>query len=1081
LRAVQLMILCLLAQATTVFGFSFNVPLITLTNHNTSACSNYSQNFGGLVSDNFGTTSVVDTSLDTININPNLVDESLNAVTPGHVSHVDVHKLIPNRPDLRWFANGCCWWGEGPSHHVDNGTTNTTPAYAAAMVNDMASRGFNGIIFSWYGIGDQTDVVAKNVSQYLATNTVVTNFTVTIMIVCGYFKGETDNGNINVNSNDFVNSIKYCVTNYFDVTNVAGGPCYEKDNGHPIVMFFNALTSTVFTNNLQATIAGMKAASDPNADWVNENTSDIGQSWCDMTYLWTQDHNGSNTNWMSSDPYNLINVTNGSFQTIKNNPNKQGYGCMCAHFNGTLTKSISWSLGKYLPSNNGLCEYYRAQVISAAIPTNMTRMQWATWSDYEEGTEVEVGTENYVALTTQTNSASVLSWTLTSGDVRTVDHFDVYATTDGVNAALICSNVPTSILQTNLSLIGLPPGNYQYYVDAVGLPCIRDHLSTPATSILAQSLPYPWTSQDIGAVGVTGSGAYTNGTFTVNGSGVDIWSTSDSYQFVYQPWTGDGQIVAQVLTVSNTATAAKAGLMFRETLDPAAAEGNVSVTPVKGISMQGRTVATAPTVNVNTTATNLTAPYWLSLIRQGNTLYSYVSPDGVNWTSLGTNTYTMATNIYVGLCVTSKSNTVLNTATFGNVIVGASTVVGVPVPPVSASNYTSHLSITFSGYTRPETLIDFPVLVQLGTNVPGFSYSQFASPAGNDLRFASSAGAVEIPYEVNQWNTNGVSTFWVQVPALAGTNAAIWAYWGNPAGSNAPAYTTNGTVWLSSSLSPYDLVYHLEQNGFPYLDSTLQYPATAGLAPVFTNGVIGSGDYFSRSPYLDAGTVNLGNAFTLSAWANVSSGVSDIQCIWANGTGVSGASQVFFYVNDYKTSDGALVLATGNGTTAGNLVAPAGSVSLNQWHLLTAVVDRTDGLGQLYVDGNPVAAGAIRNDFANNNDMELGRDTGGTFAFLGSFDEARINSSLESSNWVWASYMTVAANSAFENYSAVNAPAGKLTVQNIGGNLILGWPSSGTLQSAGAASGPFSNVPGATSPYTNTPSGTQQFFRIRFQ
>ncbi|HTB85186.1 MAG TPA: hypothetical protein VK742_16190, partial [Candidatus Sulfotelmatobacter sp.] len=323
--------------------------------------------------------------------------------------------------------------------------------------------------------------------------------------------------------------------------------------------------------------------------------------------------------------------------------------------------------------------------------------------------------------------------TLTSGDVRTVDHFDVYASTDEVNAALICSNVPTSILQTNLSLIGLPSGNYQYYVDAVGLPCIRDHLSTPATSIQAQNLPFPWTSQDIGAVGVTGSAAYTNGTFTVNGSGVDIWSTSDSYQFVYQPWTGDGQIVAQVLTISNTATAAKAGLMFRETLDPAAAEGNVSVTPVKGISMQGRTVATAPTVNVNTTATNLTAPYWLSLIRQGNTLYSYVSPDGINWTSLGTNTYTMATNIYVGLCVTSKSNSVLNTATFGNVVVGASTVVGTPVAAVmmNIQNIGGNVILGWpSGILQSASVITGPFI-----DIPGATSPYTNAPSGTQQYF----------------------------------------------------------------------------------------------------------------------------------------------------------------------------------------------------------------------------------------------------------------------------------------------------------------------------------------------------------
>jgi hypothetical protein len=112
--------------------------------------------------------------------------------------------------------------------------------------------------------------------------------------------------------------------------------------------------------------------------------------------------------------------------------------------------------------------------------------------------------------------------------------------------------------------------------------------------------------------------------------------------------------------------------------------------------------------------------------------------------------------------------------------------------------------------------------------------------------------------------------------------------------------------------------------------------------------------------------------------------------------------------------------------------------------------------------------------------MELGRDTGGTFAFLGALDEARIHSSLESSNWVWASYMTVAANSSFENYSSVVAPVVTFNIRSSGGNVILAWPV-GILQSATQVAGPYNDILGATSPYTNVLSASQQFFRIRAQ
>jgi hypothetical protein len=417
-----------------------------------------------------------------------------------------------------------------------------------------------------------------------------------------------------------------------------------------------------------------------------------------------------------------------------------------------------------------------------------------------------------------------------------------------------------------------------------------------------------------------------------------------------------------------------------------------------------------------------------------NTTYSFPAP-------LGTNTYYLAvTNAYnAGSPVFSST----------------ATVAGLPIITLMPTNYTDNLKITFAGYNRGETLSDFPVLVRLSTGLAGFNYSHFADPSGGDLRFTDSGGTRVIPYEIDQWNTNGESTVWVQMPTLSGTNDFIVAYWGNPADVTPPDYSTNGAVWVSQalqSLPPYDLVYHLEQNGFPYLDSTLQYPALNGIAPGTTNGIVGSGGSFSRLPYLNAGSVNLGNAFTLSAWVNVSSAVSDIQCIWANGPGVSGSSEAFFYVNDYKTSDGALVLATGNGSTAQNLVAPAGSVSLNQWHLVTAAVNRTNGMAQLYVDGNQVAAGAVRNDFSTNSDMDLGQDTGNTFGFLGLLDESRIHSGLESSNWVWASWMTVAQTASLESYSTVAStvppPASPVTVQVqfSGGSLNL----SGTGGTANA-------------------------------
>src|ERR1039457_1138279 len=141
LRARRCIILYLMAQATTVFGLNFNVTLASLTNHNTSAYAAYNQaNFAA----NFGTTTWINQNGTTMAVDPTQMDESLNPITPGHVSHTDVHTLIPNRPDLRWFANATPWFGSGS--HISIGLNNNTTSYVAAMITDMKNRGFNGVV-----------------------------------------------------------------------------------------------------------------------------------------------------------------------------------------------------------------------------------------------------------------------------------------------------------------------------------------------------------------------------------------------------------------------------------------------------------------------------------------------------------------------------------------------------------------------------------------------------------------------------------------------------------------------------------------------------------------------------------------------------------------------------------------------------------------------------------------------------------------------------------------------------------------------------------------------------------------------
>jgi hypothetical protein len=281
----------------------------------------------------------------------------------------------------------------------------------------------------------------------------------------------------------------------------------------------------------------------------------------------------------------------------------------------------------------------------------------------------------------------------------------------------------------------------------------------------------------------------------------------------------------------------------------------------------------------------------------------------------------------------------------------------------------------------------------------------------------------------------------VRVPRLAGTNDLIRAVWGNPLAARLPPSSTNGTVWSFDHF----LVYHLKESGFPYADSALRYPALAGIAPASTPALVGRGGLFDgSSQYLNAGVINIGNSFTLSAWVNLDPTVTDIRTIWANKAGGYSTAGFALYADTFQTSDHKLLMETGNGTSGANASTAVGWVSAGRWHQITAVVDRLGGAARLYVDGNDLTQTAtIRTDFDNQAALNLGRFTSGDFYWKGMIDEARIESVARSSNWVWATWMTVASNTALASYSSVIRQPLALSISGTGAEKLLCWPASG--------------------------------------
>ncbi len=189
--------------------------------------------------------------------------------------------------------------------------------------------------------------------------------------------------------------------------------------------------------------------------------------------------------------------------------------------------------------------------------------------------------------------------------------------------------------------------------------------STPAGP--GEDLPEPWLEANIGDPTLTGNASYNeaNGSFTIEGSGHDIWETTDQFYYVYQPLTGDGEITARVLLQNSSEDWAKAGVMIKESTIAGASNALLAVTPANGIAFQYEFYN-------HISGGSYTFPVWLKLMRSGNNIAAYTSPDGSNWSEVGSTVITMTDNATAGLFVTSHNGAVLDTVEFDNVSVAES-------------------------------------------------------------------------------------------------------------------------------------------------------------------------------------------------------------------------------------------------------------------------------------------------------------------------------------------------------------------------------------------------------------------------
>src|SRR5258707_1374677 len=244
---------------------------------------------------------------------------------------------------------------------------------------------------------------------------------------------------------------------------------------------------------------------------------------------------------------------------------------------------------------------------------------------------------------------------------RTGNTYTAYTSSDGYRWTLLAgSSVTLSMSGPVMAGMAVTSHNTGA-LSTVTFDTVRVSTTVPRTR--------GWDCGDIGSPALGGSQFLSAGTLTIQAGGSDIYGTSDQFHFVSQALAADGSVSARVVSQQNTSSWAKAGVMLRQSSDPASMYYAVFVTPGNAIVVQSRNAQGGTTAQpVKLTGT---VPAYLMVARSGSTYTTYTSSDGTTWTLLAGSSVTlnMSGSVLAGLAVTSHNASVLGTVTFDTVSV----------------------------------------------------------------------------------------------------------------------------------------------------------------------------------------------------------------------------------------------------------------------------------------------------------------------------------------------------------------------------------------------------------------------------
>ena len=173
---------------------------------------------------------------------------------------------------------------------------------------------------------------------------------------------------------------------------------------------------------------------------------------------------------------------------------------------------------------------------------------------------------------------------------------------------------------------------------------------------------------DVGTVLHAGMSEYdaSKRSYTLTGSGENMWSDSDNFQFTWKKWSADASLTADISFGGQGGNAhRKAVLMMRQSLEPDSAYVDVALHGNGLASLQYREAKGAPTHEIQS---NISAPAQLRIEKRGEYVSMWLAAPGEKLKPAGAAMrVSFGAPFYVGIGVCSHDKDASEKAVFSNV------------------------------------------------------------------------------------------------------------------------------------------------------------------------------------------------------------------------------------------------------------------------------------------------------------------------------------------------------------------------------------------------------------------------------